>query len=436
MNKSSTLPMLMAGVVLVSMMYVYSMSSCFVSHPPQSFPENNQDAPALGGSSFELAQAKVDRDMALLEVQRLSSQMAKEQAAAEEKAAEKAAAEAKAEAKVDRDMALLEVQRLSFEVQRLSSQMTALGLEAQAHGRVPDPPPQGQGAASSGTPAMLLPESTTLDPSICSGGLKNEAGCLAAVAWSSQPILAAGCKHLFLDVGSNIGVHTRFLYEPELYRPRHPYDDVMDGIFGRERLENDRRDLCSIGFEPNPLHRQRHQDLANAYAKMGWRYRAFFAGVSGWATPGDKLTFYRQDNGKNNDWGFSLKHSYGKKKNAEKHDVPIFSLATFVNEHVGGARPEKVLMKMDVEGSEYSTFPEMLDLRSFDNIDTMTYEFHARFCPIPVRLKDGVHEFSKQDCLDYAREFPRLLSAGFQTKLSEIDDEKHRKDGRPWPNPT
>ena len=303
MNKSSTLPMLMAGVVLVSMMYLYSMSSCFVSHPPQSF-QNNQDAPALGGSSFELAQAKVDRDMALLEVQRLSSQMA------------------------------------------------ALGLEAQAHGRVPDPPPQGQGAASSGAPAMLLPESTTLDPSICSGGLKNEAGCLAAVAWSSQPILAAGCKHLFLDVGSNIGVHTRFLYEPDLYRPRHPYDDVMDSIFGRERLENDRRDLCSIGFEPNPLHRQRHQDLANAYAKMGWRYRAFFAGVSGWATPGDKLTFYRQDNGNQNDWGFSLKNSYGD-KNAEKYDVPIVSLATFVNEHVGGARPEKVLMKMDVENSEY-----------------------------------------------------------------------------------
>ena len=80
--------------------------------------------------------------------------------------------------------------------------------------------------------------------------------------------------------------------------------------------------------------------------------------------------------------------------------------------------------------------PEMLDLRSFDNIDTMTHEFHARYCPIPVRLKDGVHEFSEQDCLDYDREFPRLLSAGFQTKLSEIDDEKHREDGRPWPNPT
>ena len=29
---------------------------------------------------------------------------------------------------------------------------------------------------------------------------------------------ADGCYHVFLDVGSNIGNHVRFLYEPQLYR--------------------------------------------------------------------------------------------------------------------------------------------------------------------------------------------------------------------------
>ena len=184
-----------------------------------------------------------------------------------------------------------------------------------------------------------------------------------------------------------------------------------------------------------PVAQAGHQDLANAYAKMGWRYKAFFCGVSGYVTPGDKLTFYRQDKGMNNDWGFSLKNLYGG-KNAEKHDVPIISLATFVNEHVGRARPERVLMKMEVEGAEYSMMSEMLEMRSFDYIDKMTYEFHARFCPLPVQLADGVHEFSEPDCQKYGSKFPGLLSAEFNTTLSEIDDEQHRQDGRAWPNPT
>jgi len=222
-------------------------------------------------------------------------------------------------------------------------------------------------------------------------------------------------------------VHTRFLYEPDLYLPRHPYDDIFDGIFGRDRLQNDRQDLCSIGFEPNPLHR---------LVTRTWPMRSLLL----WCerlrvTPGDKLTFYRQDKGEDNDWGFSLKNLYGG-KNAEKHDVPIISLATFVNEHVGRARPERVLMKMEVEGAEYSMMSEMLEMRSFDYIDKMTYEFHARFCPLPVQLADGVHEFSEPDCQKYGSKFPGLLSAEFNTTLSEIDDEQHRQDGRAWPNPT
>ena len=32
-----------------------------------------------------------------------------------------------------------------------------------------------------------------------------------------QPKLGDGCYHVFLDVGSNIGVHARFLYEPDLF---------------------------------------------------------------------------------------------------------------------------------------------------------------------------------------------------------------------------
>ena len=32
-----------------------------------------------------------------------------------------------------------------------------------------------------------------------------------------QSKLGDGCYHIFLDVGSNIGIHARFLYQPDRY---------------------------------------------------------------------------------------------------------------------------------------------------------------------------------------------------------------------------
>lgn len=34
---------------------------------------------------------------------------------------------------------------------------------------------------------------------------------------TGRPKLGDGCHHVFIDVGSNIGVHARFLYEPDRY---------------------------------------------------------------------------------------------------------------------------------------------------------------------------------------------------------------------------
>jgi hypothetical protein len=39
--------------------------------------------------------------------------------------------------------------------------------------------------------------------------------------------LADGCHHIFLDVGANIGVHSRFLFEPDKY----PNADKAHSIF-------------------------------------------------------------------------------------------------------------------------------------------------------------------------------------------------------------
>ena len=71
--------------------------------------------------------------------------------------------------------------------------------------------------------------------------------------------LADGCYHVYLDVGSNVGVQVRKLFEPELY-PNATIHKIFDYVLGRGRNENRARNkkvICAVGFEPNPNHTNR-----------------------------------------------------------------------------------------------------------------------------------------------------------------------------------
>jgi len=278
-----------------------------------------------------------------------------------------------------------------------------------------------------------LPEGTKLDHSICFSIPKSTA-CASAVAWSHSPILGNGCRKFFLDVGSNIGIHARFLFEPNLYQPRHPYDNIFDSEFGVNRTQN-KEEMCVVAFEPNPRHQKRHLQLATAYARQGWKYRAFYAAVGGrpWQSESDnKLDFYLNDNRSNNDWGFSIKKR--KAGHVKKVEVPILDLSRFVLEHIGRAavRPTRVLMKMDVEGSEFSVLPNMLATGSFNHIDSMTIEFHPWTSGFTFQL--GKVNISQTECKEFARIFPFMLKSQYNTTFNRVDDERFRFDGKPLPS--
>ena len=63
-----------------------------------------------------------------------------------------------------------------------------------------------------------------------------------------------GCYHVYLDVGSNVGVQVRKLFEPSLY-PKAPFVTVFDKEFGP--VEARKKSVCAVGFEPNPHHTKR-----------------------------------------------------------------------------------------------------------------------------------------------------------------------------------
>ena len=90
--------------------------------------------------------------------------------------------------------------------------------------------------------------------------------------------LHEGCKDVFLDVGANIGVQIRKLFEPELY-PAAKMHRKFDKWFG-DANPGRRKTTCVIGFEPNPKHEHRLRKLVKFYVEQGLGVLFFMAAVS------------------------------------------------------------------------------------------------------------------------------------------------------------
>merc|ERR1740124_848282 len=81
--------------------------------------------------------------------------------------------------------------------------------------------------------------------------------------------IADGCYHVYLDVGSNIGVHARFLFESHLYPNAVNAHNVFNTYFGTP-ADRSNHDICIFAFEPNPAHRERLELLQKVYNGAGW----------------------------------------------------------------------------------------------------------------------------------------------------------------------
>jgi len=73
------------------------------------------------------------------------------------------------------------------------------------------------------------------------------------------------CQHVYFDVGSNIGVQIRKLYEPRLFLHTPPAVKVFHRLFGPPPHCH----VCTIGFEPNPRHARKLRELQEVYREAG-----------------------------------------------------------------------------------------------------------------------------------------------------------------------
>ena len=110
-----------------------------------------------------------------------------------------------------------------------------------------------------------------------------------------------GCWHVYLDVGSNIGVQVRKLFEPHLYPVLYIYESWFHinrwkplpktVPYPHARHNNLTSHICAFGWEPNPSHANWLYTLETVYNRQGWRIK-FFKETAVGVSDGEKSTFY------------------------------------------------------------------------------------------------------------------------------------------------
>jgi len=290
-----------------------------------------------------------------------------------------------------------------------------------------------------------------------------------------------GCQHAYLDVGSNIGVQIRKLYEPALYTG---YDPKMRGLAKRFGVDSEptaaeraagivkgvewwnttsrvlpifeeyfgpapRCRVCAIGVEPNPRHEARHKQVQEALQAAGvgalWLSRTAAHTVDGelsinlgWA--GGKEV---------NDVGLSIYAKGRPKDQVTVRSIDLAKLISFVRSelhrghksslprgdakhghpsHLGRALSAptpasphaRIVMKVDVEGAEYNIMPHLMASPAKCAVDLMFLEWHPS--PVPSKKEIAVRRTTEQ-----------ALKSCPKTLISDIDDETFLYDGKPLP---
>ena len=255
-----------------------------------------------------------------------------------------------------------------------------------------------------------------------------------------------GCYHVYLDVGSNIGVQVRKLFEPEKY-PDASVHSIFNKYFGsiEERrkayAENNGKIVCAVGFEPNSHHTKYLKEVESSYNSCGWNVK--FMTESAASDHDGTTKFYTDEAYQYNEWGGGIlppkliNIAVDNVKNKQKPNfmnVTLIRLSDFLK-HVVGKRklpvqpstisPPKVVMKMDIEGSEVDVIPDMIFNGGFQYVNSIMVEWHQRLENLPERKKaHSILEGIVKSLSDYSNTM-KEHDGKFDFNLVNMDDETY-----------
>ena len=203
------------------------------------------------------------------------------------------------------------------------------------------------------------------------------------------------CQRVFLDLGANIGVNSRFLYEAHKY-PQNTegggfkMTHKMDEVFGKHRT-----DVCYVGFEANPNHNDRLTLLAKHF-----RNRPFTLLNRAVSIHNTNLTFYNIETSaekQHKEWGFSeiKRHSQSRAVQVQALDFPRWFQTNLRD-------AQTIMMKIDIEGSEYELLFSMLAQGLLCKVHTITMEWHPHckgvWCGVKNSLPALLRRLPDVDC--------------------------------------
>jgi len=203
------------------------------------------------------------------------------------------------------------------------------------------------------------------------------------VADYDHPPWLKNCKKILLDVGSNIGVNVRKLYEPKKYDGAKllPFFEKYFGEPAWRRTAAGKSGVCALGFEPNDEHTERLQAIEKAYNDNGWHVH--FYPFAAWSSEGKMALNKTAGDSKFLDMGdltkrgahLSMMQQDSTGKVSKRSLVRTVNLADFVS-----SLPDATvqLMLMDIEGAEYDTLAQMMMDKKLcrNNVQHLLVETH------------------------------------------------------------
>ena len=222
-----------------------------------------------------------------------------------------------------------------------------------------------------------------------------------------------GCYHVYIDVGSNLGVQVRKLMEPSKYPDANNTLRLFNFLFGNETVRTQPMDggdsyMCVVGFEPNSHLTQYLRKVESSYNKCGWRVK--FLTETGVSDHYGTTQFYSDGELNKYEWGGGIlphKIITVAKDNSTKDDgelswayqtwlsmpkdhakVDLIRLSDFLQFVVGSRRipltykksshkPPRVAMKIDIEGSEVDVLPDLLFSGGLEFVNVLMIEWHS-----------------------------------------------------------
>ena len=257
--------------------------------------------------------------------------------------------------------------------------------------------------------------------------------------------LLDGCYHVYLDVGSNLGIQVRKLFEPSLY-PKAKINRYFNILFGNDTVrkhelaENDKY-ICAIGFEPNSKLSSYLREIESSYNKCGWRVK--FLTETAVSDHYESAQFYSDGEYHKYEWGGGIlphaliRTAKDSSVNDNYEKVNVIRLGDFLKYVVGkrripkvdknsSRRPPRVVMKIDIEGSEIEVIPDLLFSGGLEFVNILMMEWHGF-----IQLKEERKQATKilENIIDSMSNYSRIMEDELGTKhafrLLNVDDETY-----------